>query len=105
MKKLLVMSNPPYHTDFSVAKDFIEGSHRHLQKGGYLVMVTKRFEWYKNKIQSVFGGVRWTENNGYFVFMAEKRDFKKADKIKRGMSKKLKRKYKNGMVKLHAKKK
>lgn len=101
----LVMSNPPYHTDFSVAKDFIEGSHRHLQKGGCLVMVTKRFEWYKNKIKSVFGGVRWTESNGYFVFRAEKRDFKKVDKIKRGMSKKLQRKYKNGMVKSHAKKK
>ena len=81
------MSNPPYHTDFSVAKEFIEGSYKHLQKGGCLVMVTKRFEWYKNKIKSVFGGVRWTESNGYFVFRAEKRDFKKADKAKRGMSK------------------
>ena len=42
--------NPPYHTNFSVAKSFIEGSYKHLQMGGWLVMVTKRFDWYKNKI-------------------------------------------------------
>ena len=69
----LIISNPPYHTDFSVAKEFVEGSYKHLQIGGLLVMVTKRFDWYRNKIQSVFGGVKWVERNGYYVFIAEKR--------------------------------
>ncbi len=32
----LIMSNPPYHTDFAVAKEFIEGSYKHLQLGGSL---------------------------------------------------------------------
>lgn len=90
----LILSNPPYHTDFSVAKGFIEGSYKHLQKGGWLVMVTKRFDWYKNKIQSVFGGVKWIESGGYYVFMAEKRIIKRRNIRKGGMSKKLKRKYK-----------
>lgn len=70
----LILSNPPYHTDFSVAKSFIEGSFRHLRTGGRLFMVTKRLDWYKNKIISIFGGVRITRTaDGYFVFSAEKR--------------------------------
>lgn len=95
----LIMSNPPYHTNFSVAKEFIEGSYKHLQKGGCLVMVTKRFDWYKNKMQSVFGGVRWIESNGYYVFMSEKRIIPKIDKNRRSMSKKLQRRYQKGIMK------
>jgi len=91
----LIMSNPPYHTDFSVAKAFIEGSYRHLQMGGWLVMVTKRFNWYKNKIHSVFGGVRWIESSGYYVFMAQKRIVQKNGRNKKSMSKKLQKKYQN----------
>ena len=87
----LIMSNPPYHTDFSVAKAFIEGSYKHLQIGGWLVMVTKRFDWYKNKIHSVFGGVKWIESSGYYVFMAEKRVMKRDGRSKRSMSRKLQR--------------
>lgn len=90
----LIMSNPPYHTDFSVAKSFIEGSYKHLQMGGWLVMVTKRFDWYKNKIHSVFGGVKWIESSGYYVFMAQKRFVQKKARNKKGMSKKLQKKYK-----------
>lgn len=89
----LIMSNPPYHTDFSVAKAFIEGSYKHLKIGGRLVMVTKRFDWYKNKIQAVFGGVKWIESCGYYVFMAEKKVLKREHKRKAVMSKKLMRKY------------
>ena len=89
----LILSNPPYHTDFSVAKSFIEGSYKHLKMGGWLVMVTKRFEWYRNKIHSVFGGVNWIESSGYYVFMAQKRFIHKNDRNKKGMSKKLQRKY------------
>lgn len=90
----LILSNPPYHTDFSVAKGFIEGSYKHLQTGRWLVMVTKRFDWYKNKIQSVFGGVKWISSEGYYVFMAQKRSLRKSIKPKKEMSKKLSRKYK-----------
>lgn len=90
----LIMSNPPYHTDFSVAKAFIEGSYKHLQKGGRLVMVTKRFGWYRNKIQSVFGGVKWIESKGYYVFMAEKRTVHRCNGKRKSLSKKLQRRYK-----------
>lgn len=90
----IILSNPPYHTDFSVAKEFIENAFRHLVVGGKLLMVTKRLEWYKNKITSVFGGVKVIEKDGYYVFIAEKRTFKRPikEKKKQGLSKKLKRK-------------
>ena len=69
-----ILSNPPYHTDFSVARRFIEGAFTHLCVGGTLYMVTKRLEWYKNKLTSVFGGVKVKEaGDGYYVFCAEKR--------------------------------
>lgn len=90
----IILSNPPYHTDFSVAKEFIEDGFRCLKTGGRMYMVTKRRTWYENKLKSVFGGVRVSEKDGYFVFVSEKRE-KKApspEKNKGGMSKKLLRK-------------
>ena len=46
-------------------------------------MVTKRREWYKNKIVSVFGGVEIRETDGYFVFIAERRSLQYANKAPR----------------------
>ncbi|WP_438432753.1 class I SAM-dependent methyltransferase [Gorillibacterium sp. sgz500922] len=68
----LILSNPPYHTDFSVAKGFIEKGFNKLRLGGRLVMVTKRKDWYKNKLISTFGGVRIAEADGYCIFTAVK---------------------------------
>lgn len=91
----LILSNPPYHTDFSVAKSFIEGGYRRLTFGGKMIMVTKRADWYKNKLTSVFGGVKIISLNGYFVFIAEKREQRKklVQKEKNKLSAKLSRKY------------
>ena len=68
-----ILSNPPYHTDFSVAKHFIEKGFNRLAIGGQMIMVTKRKDWYKNKLISIFGGVKIKVIDGYFVFIAEKR--------------------------------
>ena len=89
-----ILSNPPYHTDFSVAKRFIEGAFRHLEVGGRLLMVTKRLDWYRNKLSAVFGGVRIHEIDGYCVFIAEKRSatHPRKEKASSGLSKKLARK-------------
>lgn len=91
----LILSNPPYHTDFSVAKAFIEGGYRRLVFGGRMVMVTKRLDWYKNKLTAVFGGVKVKEAGGYYIFTAEKRQgiTKPPLKEKNKLSKKLRRKY------------
>jgi len=79
----LILSNPPYQTDFSVAKGFIEKGFNRLKIGGKLYMVTKRREWYKNKIISVFGGVEIRETDGYFVFIAQRRSLQYANKSPR----------------------
>lgn len=92
----LILSNPPYHTDFAVAKGFIEDGFKKLAIGGKMVMVTKRLDWYRNKLSSVFGGVTVKEKDGYYVFLAEKRGNRKTKKEKKNeqiMSKKLQRKY------------
>ncbi|MCL2406301.1 MAG: methyltransferase [Defluviitaleaceae bacterium] len=73
-----ILSNPPYHADFSIAKHFIEKGFNRLAIGGFMVMVTKRRDWYKNKLVSIFGGVMIQEIDGYFVFVAEKRSEKYA---------------------------
>lgn len=69
----LIASNPPYHTDFAVAKGFIEGAHRHLAPGGWLYLVVKRADWYVQKVRSIFGGCRVIEREGYAILSAEKR--------------------------------
>ena len=91
----VILSNPPYHADFSVAKAFIEDGYKRLAHGGKLLMVTKRLTWYRNKMISVFGGVKVFEENGYYVFVAEKRRWteRRPEKKKQELSKKLKRKY------------
>lgn len=76
----LILSNPPYQTDFSVAKGFIEKGFNRLKIGGRLLMVTKRREWYKNKLISVFGGVEIRETDGYYVFIAQRRSLNYAKK-------------------------
>ena len=46
-------------------------------------MVTKRRQWYKNKLISVFGGVEIRETDGYFVFIAQRRNLNYANKAPR----------------------
>lgn len=76
----LILSNPPYHTDFKVAKTFIEKGFNRLKVGGKMYMVTKRKDWYQNKLISIFGGVKIFEDDGYFVFEAQKRNENYASK-------------------------
>ena len=75
----LILSNPPYHADFSIAKHFIEKGFNRLQVGGKMVMVTRRKDWYKNKLTAIFGGVKIIEQEGYYVFISEKRNTRYAN--------------------------
>jgi 16S rRNA (guanine1207-N2)-methyltransferase len=69
----LILSNPPYQSDFAVARGFIEKGFNRLKIGGRMVMVTRRREWYRNKLIAIFGGVKIQEVDGYFVFEAQRR--------------------------------
>lgn len=68
-----IITHPPYHADFSVPKRFIEKGFNRLALEGRFYMVTKRKEWYKQKLISIFGGVSIREVEGYYVFMAVKK--------------------------------
>lgn len=72
----LILANPPYHEDFSVPKNYIEKGFKKLTVGGKLYLVTKRKEWYKKKLINVFGGTKIHEIDGYYVFEAERREYK-----------------------------
>jgi 16S rRNA (guanine1207-N2)-methyltransferase len=93
-----ILSNPPYHTDFKVAKSFIEDGYKRLLPGGKMLMVTKRRDWYKNKLAAVFGGVTVKESAGYYIFIAEKRSAARPPKQKAPavLSRKLRRKTERG---------
>jgi len=67
-----ILCNPPYHSDFSVAKHFIEKGFNRLTIGGEMWMVTKREKWYRNKLTAIFGGVRVLAQDSYFVFQSTK---------------------------------
>jgi 16S rRNA (guanine1207-N2)-methyltransferase len=69
----VILSNPPYHADFSLPKKFIEKGFNKLRIRGKMYMVTKRKEWYKNKLISIFGGVKIHNIDSYYIFEAEKR--------------------------------
>lgn len=79
----LILSNPPYQSDFSVAKHFIEKGFNRLRIGGSMVMVTKRLEWYRNKLRAVLGGVHVRQIDGYWVFEAQRRQERYANAPKR----------------------
>ncbi|MEP3480046.1 MAG: methyltransferase [Fuerstiella sp.] len=68
-----ILSNPPYHADFAVAKHFILKGFNRLQVGGHMYFVTKREGWYRKSLSSAFGGCHVQKVDGYFVFTAEKR--------------------------------
>ena len=46
----LILSNPPYQSDFSVAKGFIEKGFNRLKIGGGVPTGVEREAWYRNKI-------------------------------------------------------
>lgn len=75
-----IVSNPPYHVDFSVPKHFIEKGFNRLEIGGTMYFVTKRMTWYRNKLRSIFGGSRVHELDSYFVFEAVKKSLTYANR-------------------------
>ncbi len=85
----VIACNPPYHTDFAVARRFIEGSFSRLRQGGRLYLVVKRTDWYEQKLRSVFGGYRKFINDScYTVFVAERRRKQRPSQANKGTTRK-----------------
>ena len=78
-----IFINPPYHADFGIPKHFIEKGFNRLMLGGTMHMVTKRKDWYKNKLTAIFGGVRVFLHDDYYVFQAQKQQSDYANRTKK----------------------
>ena len=76
----LILCNPPYHVDFSVPKHLIEKGFNRLTVGGSIFMVAKRDNWYRKKLTSIFGGMKVSSVDGYFVFQATRKSTTYANK-------------------------
>jgi len=75
----IILTNPPYHTDYGVARSFLEFAARRLTVHGWLYVVVKKSDWYVNKIRSLFGGCQVVERDGYSIISAQQR-LQKAEK-------------------------
>lgn len=68
-----ILTNPPYHADYGVARSFLEFAVRRLNPLGWVYVVVKKPDWYRNKLGSLFGGCRAVERDGYWLLSAQKR--------------------------------
>jgi 16S rRNA (guanine1207-N2)-methyltransferase len=68
----VVLANPPYYAQQSIAPMFIEESRRLLRPGGNLYLVTKQPDTVASLVIEVFGDVEAAERRGYHVLCARK---------------------------------
>jgi 16S rRNA G1207 methylase RsmC len=68
----VVLANPPYYAQLSIARMFMERGKALLKTGGRFYLVTKMLEPVAEHIQEAFGEADVFERRGYFVFQATK---------------------------------
>ena len=69
----LVLSNPPYTTEFRVIAMFLLAARLALRPGGSAWFVTKTNPMLEQRMREEFGNVRVIERRGYRIFVATKR--------------------------------
>jgi 16S rRNA (guanine1207-N2)-methyltransferase len=69
----LVLANPPYYSNWAIAKIFVEAAARALKPGGKLFLVTKNGEWYLNNLPFVLTEVAAREVRDYVIITAKQR--------------------------------
>jgi 16S rRNA G1207 methylase RsmC len=68
----VVLANPPYYAQSSIARLFIESGRKMLKTGGRFHLVTKMLEQVAEQMQEIFGEADVFEKRGYFIFQARK---------------------------------
>jgi 16S rRNA (guanine1207-N2)-methyltransferase len=68
----VVLANPPYYAQLSIARMFMERGKALLKAGGRFYLVTKMLEPVAEQMQEVFGEADVFERRGYFIFQAAK---------------------------------
>src|SRR5205085_1699044 len=67
----VVLANPPYYAQLSIAQLFIERGHDLLRPGGRFYLVTKQPSQVGPLVAEAFGSVEAVERRGYVVLSAE----------------------------------
>ncbi|MBN1516728.1 methyltransferase [Candidatus Sumerlaeota bacterium] len=68
----VVLSNPPYSTEFAVMELFVNAAHRALRPGGQAWFVTKSNPKLHERLQKTFRQIQTQEKNGYVISRAVK---------------------------------
>ena len=66
----VVLANPPYYAQLSIAQLFIERARSALKPGGRFFLVTKQVDGVAPLIEQAFGEAEAFERRRYFVFRA-----------------------------------
>jgi 16S rRNA G1207 methylase RsmC len=69
----LVVGNPPYYSQYTIAELFLQAARRALKPGGTVQMVTKQSEWFVARMQQLFAEVAEQEARGYVVVTARQK--------------------------------
>jgi 16S rRNA (guanine1207-N2)-methyltransferase len=68
----VVLANPPYYGQLTIAQYFIERGYAVLKPGGRFYLVTKQAEGVAPLLTEVFGEAEAGERRGFIVFHAAK---------------------------------
>ena len=68
----LVLTNPPYYSDFRISELFVRSALAALRPGGHLHLVTKLTEWHEERLSQLFRSVTATRIGEYDVLTARK---------------------------------
>ena len=69
----LVLANPPYYSNFRIADIFMRTATKALRGGGELLVVTKRPDWYLQRLAADFEQIESHEVRRYWVCRAVRR--------------------------------
>ena len=68
----LVLTNPPYYSQFAIAQRFLEVAHAALRPGGQLLVVTKSPEWYLEALAPLWHDVTAEPSKGFALVRARR---------------------------------
>jgi 16S rRNA (guanine1207-N2)-methyltransferase len=66
----VALANPPYYSNFRIARHFLVAGRRALRPGGRILLVTKQTEWYDHHMPQWFNEVTVIERKGYYLLQA-----------------------------------
>jgi len=70
----MALANPPYYSDFKIARHFVETSQRALRHGGRMVLVTRKPQWYRDNLATWFTDCEVFQSRRYHIATGVKQE-------------------------------